>query len=455
MNVPSVEDADVNDNTVASAALGYGLKRNNYLEQDSPARDARQATDNGYAPERLSRDEVAAVREDRAYYVSDVPSPYLSSRQAQEDVRDTKRRHNTMVTILTLCFVIAVLGASGWFLWNSMKARSIGDVTQYSTAYIEKGEFLETTSTTSIIRPIAESTIASEISGTIAEIMVQDGAGVNAGDVLFRLDNSSISESYNRARETRDSAQNDVNNKQRALDEAKSATAIAQSNLEKAQAAMNTGSQNGTTTENENGTKTSTNEAAAAYAQAQSALTAAQSRETTAQVQLDAANVTLQTVTEAFDRAQEQQDRLLVRTPIAGTVGSLNGDLMVATPIASGTRLCVVSDLSRYCVQVEIPADKRNRISEGQEVRLTFPDIPDFTVTSSISSFEDSDNMHLANVYIEANDERLVSGLAVQATVILQSIPDSLIVPIETVRVAKDGTTHLDVLLDPSRGIKT
>ena len=471
LDVPSVEDADLDDHTVASAALGYGLKRADLNEDAKQPVGKEEAATNEYQhgahaderdQERLSHNEVAAVSMDRKFYVSDVPSPYLSSRQANEDVRETKRRHTTLVTIIKLSFVVVVLGVSGWFLWDALKGQSIGDVTQYETATIERGEFLETITTSSLVRPVDERTVACELSGTVAEILVQDGVNVNAGDVVVRLDNPTVTDAFNRARESLTAAQADVDAKQRSLDEAKAAVVVAQAVVDGTRPTEEapTDHPEDAATSQPNGEDPASQASAAAaqnaatvYAQAQSMLASAQARETAAQVELDAANVTLQTITETLARAQEQQDKLLVRSPIAGTVNAVNGDVMLATPIASGTRLCIVSDLSRYRVQVEIPADQRLRVSEGREVRLTFPDHPDLVLTSTVASIEDSDSLHVANVYVEPGVERVQNGVAVQASVILQSIPDSLIVPIDTVQIGQDGMTYLDVLLDPSRGI--
>ena len=41
------------------------------------------------------------------------------------------------------------------------------------------------------------------------------------------------------------------------------------------------------------------------------------------------------------------------------------------------------------------------------------------------------------------------------AQIIVQAIPDSLIVPLDAITIGDDGFARLNVLLDPSRGIKT
>ena len=468
MNLPSIEDGGLGDHTVASPALGFGMDReevseevkNLESEQAASAQNGTAGTPNQQpnassfqnpyestgepAPETLAKNEVAAVNvEDRSYYVSDAPSPYLSKRQAHEDVQTTKRRHSRIVTVFVILFVLGSLGVGGWFLWNSIDHEPPKNVERYDSAEIEKGEYLETVDTTSLVRPANEVTVTSGVSGTITEALVENGAEVQEGDHLFHLDNPTVSEALNKAQQALDTLKQDVQKKSEALQRANEEAGRAQVQTNSSSSSSNSSSSSSSSS--------SSTSSSTSYASAQSKVAAAQA-------DLDAANASLATVQETYDHALEQLNTLDVYAPISGKVSDLNEQAKVDSSVSGSTRLCTISDTSRYKIVVEIPKSYQGNVVVGQEVRLTFPAIKDLTVTSTVSSIdesEDNDKVVLATIMIDEPDERITTGAAAEASIILKSLPDVYIVPYQALRIAENGSTHLNVLLDPSRGIVT
>lgn len=377
---------------------------------------------------RLGRDEVAAVNYDRSYYVSDGPSPYLTPDQAREDIRRTKRRHSTVATVVIIMIVLAVVGGGVGFVWSTTRPTTEAtQVWQYRTEEIYRGEFLATIETTALIRPVGEENISPTVSGNIAEISAVEGATVAAGDPLYKLENNTISESFKNAEKAFTEAQAQVNAKTQALEEI-SATIQA---LEAASAA------------DPNNRAT------------QAALASSYTKIDPAQVELNAATQTLSSMKETYERAKTQEEALTILSPIEGTVNQVNPDVLVGTAVTNAVRLCTVSDLTSYCLDVEIPPSDSTRVSVGQEVRLTFPSMPDLTMTSTVESIRDESSIRLARIIIYDADPRVTVGTAVRAQIIVQAIPDALIVPIDSITIGDDGFARLNVLLDPSRGIKT
>ena len=76
-------------------------------------------------------------------------------------------------------------------------------------------------------------------------------------------------------------------------------------------------------------------------------------------------------------------------------------------------------------------------------------------MVSSVASIDEVGETLLASVIIEEPDEHIESGVAAEVCVVLQSIPDSLMVPLEAIKTDEDGSTHLDVLIDATRNIVT
>lgn len=376
----------------------------------------------------LSHNEVAAVSMDRSFYVSDKPSPYLSSREAQEDISVTRRRHNVIMILLTLALVVGALGGIAYVIWQTMFTRTQTVVTEYNTAPIVRGEFVDSVDATALVRPINESAVMPTVLGKVKEILVPDGANVNEGDPLFILENEDITKALENAKTALDAAQATADEKNLALDELNAT-------ISALEAAANS------TAEPDSATL--------------SALASSENKLVATQVEADAANATLKTIQETYDRAQEQVDALTITAPITGTVNGINTSVPVGTEVSPSVRLCMVSDVGRYCVDVEIPPTEENRVTQGREVRLTFPTIPDLSISTIVESIHDEGSIKLARIAINDPDPRIGVGTQVNVSVIMQSIPDSLIVPLRAVRIADDGTAHLDVLIDPSRGIDT
>lgn len=465
--------------------------------------------------ERLAYDEVAAMPVHRRYYVNDVPSPYLSKRQAKENIEATRRRHTIISTVLVLILITAMLGAMGWFVWDTLKPEERPDVPTYNTATIERMEFVDSIDTTTIVLPIDERSVISEVSGTVTQILAAEGALVNEGDVLYTLDNPTVTETFYKAQEALDTAQASVDAKEQALLEAQADLAQAQgrsssssssnsssssSGSSSSSSSSNTyddsGSDSSLTTDTSNSTtniarmatsptfhlaaeydygdsssytddttssgRTGSNSSSSSSSSSSSrpkttAETKAEAAVKKAQKELNQAKEDLEPIQAMYDRAQVQYDHLTVRSPINGTVSDLNSSIKTDSGIIGSERLCTVSDLSAYLVLQELPEQRVGQVHEGQEARLSFPSIGDLFVTSFVTDVYDNEEgtARIASVVIENPDERITKNMACNVSIIIQSIPNVLVVPIEALNTNAEGGTELNMLLDPSRGINT
>ncbi len=528
-------------------------------EEEAPA----DSFDNTPYVEHLAYDEIAAVHVNRRFYVNDVPSPYLSKRQARENIETTRRRHTVISTFFVLVLITGMLAAAGWYVWDTLKPETTREIPKFDTAKIERMEFVDSIDATSIVRPIDERTVSSEVSGTVVEIVAAEGAFVEEGDMLYRLENPTIEETLAKAQEALNYAQGEVDAKQATLDDAQKALDAARkrnsstnrsnssnsSNSTSGSSETGTGTTTGTnsnsgtstttgtnsgtgttgnlngqqttsdndssqpitiargttgpvfhqamasrkatgpilhmateTTGNDttigtttngtngtssNGNSTSSNNDTSSSSDSSSSSSSTSSRSTSittlearvksAQKELDEAKKNLEPIKEMFDRAQAQYDCLVVRSPITGTLSDLNAHVEVSTGIVGSERLCTVSDLSAYLVQEEIPEERAGQVYEGEEARLSFPAINDLFVTSYVVDVYDSEESggRVANVIIENPDERITKNMACNVSIVVQSIPNVLVVPLESLSTNGDGATELNLLIDPTRGINT
>lgn len=481
------------DRTVASPALGYGMERKNMLdpfgddEQDETplvvasdpadqmvdadpllpvigAEDVPQpVVPSDASRERLSRREVAAVSEDRAYYEGGA-TPYLSQRQARERAEETRKRHSRIRVILITVFIVAAMGAGGWFIWQSLSKPQAAPVPEYQTANIEQGEFLETVNKTSSVSALDEQDVNVEASGSLTSMLVSNGDHVDEGQELFRLENSSIHDAAQRAQDALDAAQADTDSRVRALEQAQQTLANEEKQVENlrksANATTTTVSSDGhtTTTTTEGGTAASK----AAVAAAEAVLEQAKRNVEDAENRVKDSETTLQAVQETYNLAHEQELKLIVHAPISGTVEGIDSELKEGKNIANGEQLCRVLDKSAMRLELKLTQEEAQSVKEGTEVRLTFPAVADLgTVTTKIESVmepeeeteEEEEEPVTVSILLEDPDERITPNMEAQATIVVQSIPNSLIVPLESVKTDDDNSTYLNVLLDASRGI--
>ncbi len=443
-NLPSIEDGGVSDSTVASPALGFGMDRADLVNESIPDPESAPAMSTPYEspvnPEPMSgfeydpveqevlkRNEVAAVSVDRAFYVSDVPSPYLTTRQAQEDVEVTRRRRSRISAIIVTLFLVAGLGTGGYFLYNAIKPTPQAKVESYETREIEYGEYLETIDTTSLVRPANQVVVTADVSGTIAEAYVQNDSDVQEGDQIFRLENPTVTDALDKAWRALETFEQEANKKQEALDKANEAATKAE----------------------EEAKKDDKNQAAKVMVeQTKNDVARAQS-------ELDAANNNLWNMQQTYYSALEQANMLNVYAPISGRVSDLTELAEDNGSVSGSSRLCTISDMTHFSIVMEIPRSEERRVKVGQEVRLSFPAIEDLKVTSTVSEIEEDEDKLMATVLIENPDERITTGIAAEASIILKSVPDTYIVPDSALFVEENGSTHLHVLLDPTRGIVT
>ncbi|MDO4797927.1 MAG: efflux RND transporter periplasmic adaptor subunit, partial [Coriobacteriales bacterium] len=478
-----------NDKTVASPALGYGMERKNMLD---PFEDVGQSQDESSqepfvvaadpaeqmvdadpllpiigadeVPQpvnpaeasraRLSRREVAAVSEDRAYYEGGA-TPYLSQRQAQEKAEETRKRHSRIRVILVTLFILVAMGVGGWFIWQSLSKPPAPPVPEYQTANIEQGEFLEIVDKTSQVSPLDEQDVSTEASGSLSSALVSNGDHVDEGQELFHLESPTIRDAARRAQDALDAAQADTDARVRALEQAQQNLSNEEKqveNLKKSANSTNSNSNSNTTTDSGAASK-------AAIAAAEAVLEQARRNVEDAENRVRDSETTLQAVQETYNLAHEQELKLIVRAPISGTVEGIDSELKEGDNIANGERLCRVLDKSAMRLELELSQDEAQSVKEGNEVRLTFPAVADLgTITTEVDSVEEPEDEDeeapvVVTIFIEDPDERITPNMEAKASIVLQSIPNQLIVPLDSVKTDDDNSTYLNILIDSTRGI--
>lgn len=134
----------------------------------------------------------------------------------------------------------------------------------------------------------------------------------------------------------------------------------------------------------------------------------------------------------------DRNDEAVITAPISGTILLPTQAAGVGSHVSQGTILATVVDYER--MQVVIPVDELDvaRIIPGQSVRITAHALPDTIIKGHVLKIaeEGSDrggvSVFNVTVAIEATDG-LRAGMTVEADILVKSLQDILLIPIESV----------------------
>lgn len=91
-------------------------------------------------------------------------------------------------TLYVILGIVIVAAVAGGLIWRSRQQSARAARENLRSAVVERGDMLVTVSASGHIKPVKQAEISFEASGQIAEVLVEVGDEVQAGDVLARLD---------------------------------------------------------------------------------------------------------------------------------------------------------------------------------------------------------------------------------------------------------------------------
>ena len=119
---------------------------------------------------------------------------------------------------LWITLAVLVLAGLGAWLWFGV-LRPAEDV-QYETAKVTRGEVVVTVTATGSVQPTTQVDVSSELSGALAEVLVDFNDQVAVGQVLARLDDTRLSDQVLTARAQLQAAETSLMQAQAAVREA-------------------------------------------------------------------------------------------------------------------------------------------------------------------------------------------------------------------------------------------
>ena len=409
-----------------------------------------------------------------------------------------------MKKVIPILIVIALL-VVGYLGISALRSRQQQTTLQnYDTVTASRGTLMATIGATGTVRSNQTAILVWQTSGKVEQINASLGDSVAAGLVLASLEQASLSQSVILT-------QSDLINAQNALDDLLNSdlpTATALQNLYKAQRAVieaeramdrfdeqkykdsldkardavidknddlkqaqddfepyeDWAEDNQTRRER----KQDLDDAQNAYDEAVRVVDLLELEQNLAQANLGAAQAALASAQREYDRLQDGPDpddiavlearidatqatldMAHIETPFAGTITSIsnkNGDR-----VSPGTTAFRLDDLSRLLVDVRISEVDINRISVGQNVKLTFDAILDKEYSGVVSEVSGVGQVtqgiveFAVTVELTNPDENVRPGMTAAVNIIAEQTDNALLVPNRAVRVV-DGERVVYIL---------
>ena len=269
-----------------------------------------------------------------------------------------------------------------------------------------------------------QATISSKVTGKIVEVLVEEGLTVNEGDVLARLDDSTVRRQVEVAEAQLESART-------ALEETEVRLAEAETNLSRTRGLV----------------------AADVSSESQldsdrAAVDALRARLAVGRRELAVAERVLAL------RHQELEDRI-IRAPFAGVVVTKNaqpGEMI--SPLSAGggftrTGICTLVDMSSLEIEVDVNEAYIHRVTPEQKVRATLDAYPGWRIPATVITAVPTADRQKATVRVriafDELDPRILPDMGIKVTFLESETPDvgagpsRTLIPATAVRRDRDG----------------
>jgi len=232
------------------------------------------------------------------------------------------------------------------------------------------------------VTPRRRATVAAKITGRVAEMLVEEGMRVEAGQVLARLDEAE-------ARRRLEAAEAEVRVARARLPEARAGLALADAQFQRVSALHHSGY----------ASDDDRDRARTAYDAARS--------------QVAAAEESLKAAEAAREVARQDLENCTIRAPFAGIAVSKDAQVgEMVSPVSAGggftrTGIATVVDMDSLEVEVDVNESFIARIHPGQRVEAALDAYPDWKIPASVRTVIPTADRQKATVKVRISFDRL------------------------------------------------
>jgi HlyD family secretion protein len=347
--------------------------------------------------------------------------------------------------------VVTVLALGGVYVFAGPK-NARADFDPATVATVERGTMVKSVVATGKIEPITKVEIKSKANGIIEQLPVDVGAIVHPGDILAELDKENLAASLRESNANLQAAEANLTGAQatlekniieaegpevefarRAYDRAQKLfeqSLLPQSGLDDAKSAMEVAANKQRTAKGQlSVSRSNIAEAEAKVAQARAAVA----------------------------RAEEDLRNATIRAPIKGMV--LSRDVERGSPVSSilnmgsaATLVMTLGDIEQVFVRGKVDESDIGRVRLGQPARISVETFKDrkfegkVTQISPIGVEKDNVTTFEVKVSIHNPGNELKANMTANAEIVLQELPNSLIVPEAAIVYDAKKQTFVDIV---------
>lgn len=390
--------------------------------------------------------------------------------------RSRRRRRRWILGSLGLVVVAAV--AALWVL------RPPAPPQRVFLEHVRRASFQREVSGTGTVVPARSRRLTFPSAGTVGEVLVDEGARVEAGAALARLDTRALERELASNRAALASARADANRvgaQQRVdrldaaaavstaedrLASARQARADAASKLDALERLYQAG---GVSLDERDGARTALDEAERQQRQAALALTTARGRlqgfDALAQAQIASAEASVQRLGTAVANLEQQRRDATLTAPFAGVVASLPFKVGDSVGPAAAQALELVDD-SSVSVTAEFDENRSVDLADGQAATVSPDAAPDLELPARVTRVGAVAVRGAGTAALEAElafapadgaplrRTAVLPGYTVSVKVVVHRLPDALVLPLEAVQRGEGASFVYRVRRgEPGRGV--
>ena len=357
----------------------------------------------------------------------------MEARLAMESLmRHRRARRRKKLIAGGIVGVIVLVGAVAWGISRFTGNAGAGDSPQLMTTFVDRGDFTEAVETSGAVKPVTSVVVNPEVGGTIESVNVAEGDTVQEGDVLLTVKNDELDKAI------RD-AEMGVRNAKLGVEREETAYANAWNDYSE------------WTEPDEEGKSERKGSIDAVNA---------------AELNVQEAYNSLSDAQEAYDIAVANAEKRTVRAPKSGSVVVMNAQVGASTDSAANAGgLIQIADLTQMTVKVQVNEVDISRVSVGQMAKATFSALPGVELDAQVTriatvagSGEDSHGYgggvvtYDVSLLIPQPVAELKPGMTANVQIMLQSVPDTLMVPLSCVAMDEAGGSYVMVVTDYETG---
>jgi HlyD family secretion protein len=302
------------------------------------------------------------------------------------------------------------------------------------------------------VNPQNSISVGTQVSGTISQLNVDYNSKVTKGEVLARIDPSTIAAQVDQAQANLAQAQAQATEAgantsaqaagataaQTAIPKAQSALTLAQEQLTRDQTLLKEGYIAQETVQSDQSTvaqdEAAVAQAQAAYAQSQAQTQAQGAGTAAAQAAAQAAAATVQ-------QDEVNLNNTVITSPVNGTVIARDVSIgqTVAASLQTPTLFLIAQNLNQMEVDINVGEPDIGGVKSGDTVNFTVLAYPNQVFTGKVTQVRINpttvNNVVTYDVVVDVNNStgQLLPGMTANATIVVASAPNALVVPLATV----------------------